>query len=179
MWHQLNVSFSVSCRIIQWQIRCHLLLSNLLPQLIDVCRANQSHLTGLNTLVARPPSHSSPFCNPCQSSVEADWTPAPCLPPRKLFCSNSESLSCAVLSKSSCTTNEITKETLDSAMNIVPTLNVLSTTLRGQVAPSLGCNAPPSPGCLVGCCAVHCTMHSTSVEDPQCLVERLQGAFMQ
>ena len=96
-------------------------LRNMVHQLIDVCRANQSHLTGLreevatlrsfvNTLVARPHT-PSPFRSPCQSggcwssarssSVEcqADWTPAPC----------------AVLSRSlhqpkmqcSCTTNQM------------------------------------------------------------------------
>ena len=85
-----NLFFTVSSRVIQWQVRCRLLLSNLLPQLmsrglspkhgaslIDVCRAKKSHLTGLredatlrslvNTLVARPhtpPAHSAAHVNP-------------------------------------------------------------------------------------------------------------------
>ena len=91
MWLcQLNLFFTVTSRVIQWQVRCHLpvqppapndesrFLRIMVHQLIDVCRANQSHLTGLrdevatlrslvNTLVARPPpppAHSAAQVNP-------------------------------------------------------------------------------------------------------------------
>ena len=119
-------------------------LRNMVHQLIDVCRAYQSHLTGLreevttlrslvNALTARPPlPPPAPFRSPGQPggywssarspSVEgqADWTSAPCVPPRRLLCSSSEPMSCAVLSRSlhqpkmqcSCTTDQITGETL-------------------------------------------------------------------
>ena len=172
MWlHQLNLLFTVSSRVqppaSNDESRS---LRNMVHQLIDVCRANQSHLTGLreevatlrslvNTLVAR---HLQPIPQPtsirrllvlcqkflrvlCQKFLrgEPDWTPAPYLPPRRLFCSSSESLSCAVLSRSlhqpkmqcSCTTNQITGETLP-----LPRVSghgphsVLCTSLRGQVA---------------------------------------------
>ena len=75
-------------------------LRNMVHQLIDVCRANQSHLTGPGGgcsfevvgehVGCKTTPSSNPFRSPGQSwssarssSVEgqADWTSAPCLPP--------------------------------------------------------------------------------------------------
>ena len=52
-------------------------------------------------------------------------------------------------------------------MTIAPALGVLCTVKGGQVA-FPGCISPPTPGCLVGCCAVHCT-------DPQCVPQTGSG----
>ena len=118
-------------------------IRNMARQLIDVCRANQSHLTGLreevttlrslvNTFVARPPpppGHSAAQVNPEVTGplpevppwrVRQTWTSAPRVPPRRLLCSSSEPMSCAILSRSlhqpkmqcSCTTDQVTGETL-------------------------------------------------------------------
>ena len=145
-------------------------LRNMVHQLIDVCCANQSHLTGfreevatlrslVNTLVARP------FTPPAQvhrssarsSSVEgqADWTPAPCLPPRRLFCSSSER--CRVrFCQDHCTS---------------PRCNVHARQTRSQERHCCfrGCQARVPAECSSGFCDEHCS----SPEGAFCIVPAL------
>ena len=139
MWlRKLNLFFTVTSRVIQWQVPQMMSRGFSATWCINLPRqsvaADGSPGGGCNFEVVgehvgcKTTPTFSPFRSPGQSggywssagssSVEgqADWTSAPCLPLRRLLCSSSEPLSCTVLSRSlhqpkmqcSSTTNQIT-----------------------------------------------------------------------